>query len=88
MKQLIALSILRKALILAAMTVGLVFVGFGDSAKTSAKCATNDCCSICDIVWAYCLTHYGHPNDPYKTFAQCVNDLDPDCSDLVCTPGC
>ena len=88
MKQFIISKIFRKGLTLAVMLIALTFASFGDGAKTSAKSATNDCCSICDIVWAYCLTHYGHPNDPYKTFAQCVDDLDPDCSDLICTPGC
>ena len=86
MKQVIASKIFRKFLILGAMLTGLVFIGYGEGAK--AKTAANNCCSNCNYVWEYCLTHYGHPNDPYKTYGQCIEGLDPDCSDLECDPGC
>lgn len=86
MKQFFISKLARKFAILAMMIAGLVFIGFGEG--VGARTATNDCCSRCNEVWTYCVSHYGNPNDPYKTYAQCVAGEEPDCADLVCTPGC
>jgi hypothetical protein len=86
MRRLIASNIFRKALILSVMLIGLAYTVMIE--KVDAKGSTNNCCTFCDSIVAYCISHHGGPNDPYKTYAQCVTDLGPDCLDGECDHGC
>jgi hypothetical protein len=80
MKRFITSGILRKMLVLATLTCGLVFVHLSD---TTVAAKGNNCCSFCMPLWDYCEQHAVE----YKSFLQCLElNGGPDCE--VCNPGC
>jgi hypothetical protein len=86
MKQFIQSRIFRKMIILAVFASGLVFVGLGENTRAARN---TTCCTRCEEIAAYCATHYGGPNDPYKEFKQCVaGEGGQDCLDGICDPYC
>lgn len=87
MKQFISSKILRKMMVLAVLMTGLIVVTSSENAR-AARVMTL-CCTTCQAIAAYCTTHYGGPNDPYKSFKECViGEGGQDCIDGICDTGC
>jgi hypothetical protein len=80
MKQFMTSGILRKMLILAALTCALVFVHFSDNIVTAKQTI---CCDQCAAIEEECLAHLGE----YKNLQQCM-DLNGGSGCATCNPLC
>jgi hypothetical protein len=80
MKKFITSGILRKMLILATLTCGLVFVHFSGNTAVAKK---DFCCSLCVDILQYCNEH----SNEYKSLHQCL-ELNNAIGCEYCNPGC